>query len=377
MKVLHVFKTYLPDGFTGVERVIWEISEGIAPFGIRSKVFFLSDRCRNGEAVGQHQIHTARQDVDWRSTPLSLRAFGQFRRLAEEADLIHYHFPWPMMDVLHLAAGGRKRPNIVTYHSDIVKQAMLLKLYAPLMERFLGSADRIVATSPNYFASSAVLQRHREKVEVIPLGIDPAGLGLHRTGSEEAAWANRLPERFFLFVGALRYYKGLPFLLEAARQTQLPVVVAGSGTLGDEDMRRLPSNVTLLGRVTDAQKAALLDRAYGFVFPSHLRSEAFGVALVEAAFAGRPLISCEIGTGTSYVNRDGETGLVVPPADPEALARAMLKLWKEPGLAAGLGQGARLRAEEHFTALTMARRYADLYRRVLTERSGSSQPLVA
>src|SRR5690606_19545518 len=114
------------------------------------------------------------------------------------------------------------------------------------------------------------------------------------------AWRERLGGEFFLFVGALRYYKGLKFLVEAARQTGLPVVLAGQGQL--EPGLELPANVTLLGAVSEADKAALLALCRAFVFPSHLRSEAFGVALLEAAFAGVAMISCEIGTGTSYVN---------------------------------------------------------------------------
>ena len=79
--------------------------------------------------------------------------------------------------------------------------------------------------------------------------------------------------------------------------------------------------------------------------------------------AGKPLITAEIGTGTSYVNRDRETGLVVPPADPEALRKAMDQLHGDPGLAEAMGTAARKRYEMLFTADKMGEDYFRIYQR--------------
>lgn len=363
MKILHVFKTYLPEGFGGVERVIWEIAEGAARQGFENDVFTLSKTPSPAPiTVGNHRVHQAGASLDIASTPIAFTAARQFRALAQAADLIHYHFPWPMMDLWHLYAGGRTRPSLVTYHSDVVKQTALLKLYQPLMHRFLRSVDRIVATSPQYVATSPVLRCHLAKTSVIPLGIDP-DLVIKPDPKLVSAWRERLPPRFFLFIGAPRYYKGLPFLFEAAATTGLPVVMAGS----QPGEAHLPANITVLGPVSDADKAALLALAESFVFPSHLRSEAFGIALLEAAFAGKPLISCEIGTGTSYVNLAGETGLVVPPADPQALGTAMKRLWSDGELRARFGAAARARAYSHFHAAGMVDAYCDLYRAMVRQ----------
>lgn len=359
MRVLHFFKTYLPDSFTGVERVIHAIAESTAPLGISSNVLSLSAQpSPTPIPVGSHLSHQSRQDAYIASTGLSRSVFADFRRLARQADIIHYHYPWPMMDLVHLATRPNK-PSVVTYHSDVVKQQGLLQLYRPLMHRFLQSVDAIVATSPNYVESSPVLGQYGDKLSLIPIGI----------GDSETVNANtmltlrdRCGDRFFLFLGALRYYKGLPFLLEAARQTGLPLVVAGGGDTAAIAALNLP-NVHVLGEVTEAEKQALLSLCTAFVFPSHLRSEAFGVALLEAARAGKPMISCEIGTGTSYVNLDGITGLTIPPADPVRLAQAMTTLWSDPGLSA-MGQAARARYEKLFTAKDMGAAYAELYRKL-------------
>lgn len=361
MRVLHLFKTYLPDTFTGVERVIWEIAEGTVKYGVTSAVMSLTAKGHPGVvAVGQHHSYRAKQDLYAASTGLSISAFRIFRELAREADIVHYHFPWPMMDALHLLVPPR-RPTLVTYHSDVVRQKALLRLYRPLMHHFLQSVDRIVATSPNYLESSNVLRRYRAKTTVIPIGIRERE---QPSTDDLRQWQNRVGERFFLFVGALRYYKGLTFLLDAAKATGLPVVVVGAGELGDEIERAALPNVTLLRDVSDRDKEALLSLSGAFVFPSHLRSEAFGVALLEAARAGRPMISCEIGTGTSFVNVNTDTGIAVAPADPKALAAAMLMIWNDPNRAREMGRRARQRYEHMFTAERMNAAYFDLYERL-------------
>jgi len=98
------------------------------------------------------------------------------------------------------------------------------------------------------------------------------------------------------------------------------------------------------------------------VFPSHLRSEAFGISLLEGAMFGKPMISSEIGTGTTFINIADETGLVVPPGDPVALRHAMRHLWERPELAAEMGRRAEKRYWQYFTADQMVADYVGLYR---------------
>jgi rhamnosyl/mannosyltransferase len=271
------------------------------------------------------------------------------------------------MDVVHLAH-PRGKPTIVTYHSDIVKQKYLLKLYKPLMHRFLDSVDRIVATSPNYVATSEVLQRYEDKTTVIPLGLDEADYP--RAGEQDKArWLERFPQPFFLFVGVLRYYKGVHILLEAAKQTNLNIVIIGEGPM-EASLKQYAShhrlaNVTFLGALSDIDKTALLELCVGFVFPSHLRSEAFGLSLLEAAMSGKPMITCEIGTGTSYVNLNQKTGIVVTPNEPAAISEAMEKIAANRQEAWHYGMNARMRYLDNFTADRMAKEYFSLYRTLI------------
>ena len=370
-RVLHFFKTYYPDTFGGIEQVIFQLCKGTARFGFTSEVLTLSPNAHEAPIeFSGHLVHQAKLDVQIASTGISISAFRKFSELAKQADIIHLHYPWPFMDIVHFATRHGK-PTVVTYHSDIIRQKTLLKLYRPLKNCFLSSVDRIVATSPNYLATSPVLNRFRDKVVEITYGLDKS---TYPTPAPELieSWRAKLAGRFFLFVGMLRYYKGLHILLDAMQGIDYPVVIVGSGPVEIELKKHATQlglkNIHFLGALPDEDKVALLQLCYAVVFPSHLRSEAFGLSLLEGAMYGKPMISSEIGTGTSYINVNGETGLVVQPSDPRAFREAMRFLWESPIIATEMGKRAELRYWELFTAEQMASSYAALYQELLTER---------
>jgi len=372
MRVLHFYKTYLPDSMGGIAQVIFQMSEIGVRHGVDSTVLTLSNNPAPGVLqIREHQVHQARMDFQFASTGFSYSVFKQFRELAAEADVVNYHFPWPFMDLVHFAS-ATKKPSVVSYHSDIIRQRYLLKLYRPLMRRFLDSADRITVASPNYFHTSDVLKDYRDKTRIITYGLDKSGYPKHDAARADR-WRQKLGDKFFLFVGVMRYYKGLHILLEAMRGLNYPVVIVGAGPLEEElhaQARTLGlQNLHFLGFLGDEDKVALLELSYAVVFPSHLRSEAFGISLLEGAMYGKPMISSEIGTGTSYINIHNETGLVVPPSDPLAFRQAMCTLWENPVLAAQMGEKAQARYQNLFTADEMGRKWAALYEELLEEKN--------
>jgi len=371
MRVLHFYKTSLPDTIGGVEQVINQIARGACEFGVKTDVLSLtSDRVTDAIEINGYLAHRARLDLEFASTGLSVSAFLRFYQLAQKADVIHYHFPWPFMDLVHFATRVNK-PTVLTYHSDIIRQQYLLKLYRPLKRKFLASVDRIVATSPNYFATSDVLGKYSDKVSVIPIGLDKNTYPEPLPEKLEY-WRRMIGPKFFLFVGVLRYYKGLHILLEAVQGTDYPVVIVGAGPIEHELKAQSAllglQNIYFLGHLPDDDKVALLQLCYAVVFPSHLRSEAFGISLLEGAMYGKAMISSEIGTGTTFINIGGETGLVVPPSDPVALRQAMRYLWEHPDETEMMGQRAERRYWEHFTAERMVAEYVELYNNLIKHR---------
>lgn len=377
MKVLHVYKTYLPDDFTGVPRVIYNITKEISKSHNRSDVITILKE--NNDTIQIHENHSifnARNSFEIRSSKFSLHILKLFKKIIPDYDIVNYHFPWPMSDIMYQYA-GYKKPSIVTYHSDIIKQKKLLTLYRPLMRSFLSRVDMITATSPNYLQSSSVLSQFEDKTTIIPIGI-PDRPKVPETLM--AKWRKELGEDFFLFVGSLRYYKGIQFLQEAAEKSGLKIVIAGCPKKSDICLKNIPANVKLLGVVDEENKEALLSLCRAFIFPSHLRSEAFGIALLEAARAGKPMISCEMGTGTSFVNLNGLTGYTVEPANSDALVSAMLKLTSNQQKTFLMGRNARQRYEQFFTAESMGKAYMDAYHEAIERfhakhRGFGSQPV--
>jgi glycosyltransferase involved in cell wall biosynthesis len=376
MRVLHFYRTSFPDTMGGVEQVINQIARGANKLGVKTDVLSLTpDRVARTIEIDGYLAHRAKLDLQIASTGFSASAFLRFSQLAKKADVINYHFPWPFMDVVHFATRVKK-PTVVTYHSDIIRQKHLLKLYRPLKRKFLASMDRIVATSPNYLATSDVLEKFSDKVSVIPIGLDKATYPQPMPDRLQY-WRERLGPKFFLFVGLIRYYKGLHILVEAAQGTDYPIVIVGAGPIEQELKAQAAqlglSNIHFLGHLPDEDKVALLTLCYGIVFPSHLRAEAFGISLLEGAMYGKPMISSEIGTGTTFINIADETGLVVPPSDPVALRQAMRYLCEHPEEAAEMGRRAEVRYWKHFTAEQMVKSYVELYSDLVRQHHSASR----
>ena len=371
LQALQVYRTYFPDPPGGLQEAVRQIAISTSSFGVQTKVFALSPKPDPATiSRPEGMVIRARSWAAPASCDLGgVTAFRRFAEVCSQSDVIHYQFPWPFADVLH-AVVRPQIPAVLTYQSDVIRQKILGAMYEPLMWRTLKSMRIIVATSPAYVRTSAVLSDPsiRDKVRVIPNGI------VEESYSKEADAGvfDRIGlfrgEPYFLFIGVLRYYKGLHTLVQAARHVGARIIIAGSGP-EDRNLKELANglganNIIFAGQISEGEKVALLQSCRALVLPSHLRSEAFGMVLVEAAMFGRPQISCEIGTGTSFVNAHEESGIVIPPENPDELGRAMSHLLGDPSLADRMGLAARARYERLFSGNALGNAYADLYREV-------------
>lgn len=366
-KVLHIYKTYFPDPPGGVQEVIRSICSCTSPYGYSHTVLTVSDIAHPEKIEFEGvQVYREKTWFDLFSCPISgPRLFFTMSQLSKKHDILVYHYPWPFGDLLSFVSDPK--PTIVLYHSDIVKQKLSGICYAPLRNVFLANSDVIVATSKNYLRSSKILKKYLNKTCVIPLAAtpDPQSPNLAILFKH-----NLMNKPYVLFLGALRYYKGLQYLIRAAKKIQVPVIIAGDGGYKNQ-LEKLKAecavkNVIFLGRVSNAEKKALLMNCSVFVFPSHLRSEAYGVALAEAAMYGKPMVSCDIGTGTSYVNVDGITGYVVKPQDSEALSTAINHILTSPLLSAEMSHQARARWQSYMSPEVFGISWNKLFFKLLT-----------
>ncbi len=356
MKILHVYKDYFPV-VGGIENHIKLLAEAQVGRGHNVSVLVTSrDRHTHVEALNGVRVIFASRLATISSAPISLALFDWMRR--ETADVTHLHFPYPLGEIADLFF-GRARKTIITYHSDIIRQKFLRAVYAPLMKRVLARADKIIATSPSYIASSPVLARYKNKCVVVPLGIDPVPF--------ECATSLATQHPSLLFVGHLRYYKGVNYLLEAMREIpHAHLTIVGTGPMArawQELAQRLnvSERVTFAGEVSDAELPSYYAASDIFVLPASERSEAFGAVQLEAMAAGKPVVCTELGTGTSFVNVNDQTGMVVPARDSRALVRAINRLIDDPALRARMGAAGRLRVQSEFTVEKMVERVMQVY----------------
>lgn len=369
MKILHVYKSFFPEVKGGVAEVIRQLCSAHIDQNIEHKILTLSSSSQvkvlNFDFA---QVHCVPRHLSVSSCDISFAIFAEFKRLAAWADIIHYHFPWPLMDVLYFCLAAKK-PSIVTYHSDILRQKFLFKLYSMLEQKFLHSVNKIIATSPNYLVTSKNLQKFSHKVSVIPIGIHQDTYPQPTTELMNN-WQMKFKQPFFLFVGALRYYKGLHILLAAMQKIHYPLVIIGNGNCKYQLLKQVEQqklfNVHFIGEVTDADKIALIQLSYALILPSHLRTEAFGVSLLEGAMYGKPLICCDIGTGTTFINIHQQTGLVASANNVSSLAQAMQAMISNPQQAQAMGKNAQDRFNKLFTSTKMAAAYAKIYQQLLS-----------
>jgi rhamnosyl/mannosyltransferase len=127
------------------------------------------------------------------------------------------------------------------------------------------------------------------------------------------------------------------------------------------DEMGVAARISWLGEAPDAELPALYHAADLFVLPASNASEAFGLVQVEAMAAGLPVISTELGTGTSYVNQDGVTGRVVAPRDSAALASAIGELMGDAVRRRAMGIAAQARVQAEFNLDVMVARVLKLY----------------
>lgn len=367
MKILQVGK-YPRERPGGIETAVFSLARRLALRG-QSEVT-VSSASGQGRAFAWEGV-TCRELPTWFlffSTPISPSLIGALRR-ASGFDVLQISYQNPMAALAYWIARPKGK-LVVWYHHDIVRQRWLSRLLEPLLFHVLKKADAIVATSGAYAASSRTLRKFAGKVQVIPLGIE---LSPFEDGKEIAA-AKIIKQQYgsplVLFIGRLVYYKGLSYLIEAIKGLKANLLIIGSGPLEPQLRAQAQtlgagSRVHFLEASFDAPLARYLHACDLLVLPSVERTEAFGLVLLEAMACGKPVITTEIGTGTSFVCQDGVTGLTIPPKDAPALRQALQNLLSNPELARKMGQAGQKRVRQFFSSEVMAESFLKLYRSLL------------
>jgi len=361
MKILHIGKFFYPYR-GGMENFLTDLAIDQSSRGIETAVIvhhhdpLKSSSQESVDGVEVNRILSLGQLVYAPVAP----SFGYhlWRLLHRfKPDIVHLHLP--NLSALWILLFKKKIPVIIQWQSDVVRSKVDVRLslfypaYRVFEKKLLERAQAIIVSSENYFQGSEILWPHKQKCVTIPLGINPGRI--YRPGREEIL---RLKGRFDKFlvlsVGRFTYYKGFEFLIEAAKKvTEACFVMIGEGPLKNKLQRKLDraglaDRVFLPGSLPDRELHTLMAACDVFCLPSIERTEAFGIALLEAMAFGKPLITTDIaGSGVSWVNLAGKTGLVVQAADGTALAQAIKYLHRHSEARLEMGD----RAYERFNRL--------------------------
>jgi glycosyltransferase involved in cell wall biosynthesis len=373
MRVLQLGKFY--DPFVGgMETVLKEICESLVD-DVQFQVLVANTRFRTEHE--HRKVPVTRVASLGKLFSCSLAPSFPLWARKFNPDLIHVHIPNPLAELSALMA-DRDIPVVAQFHSDVVRQRNLLKLYGPFLDAFYRRASCIVVPTPRHIEISTFVSKYRDKCRVVPFGVPVSRFELDNAGLEKAdKLRDGLPA--VLCVGRLVSYKGVEFLIRALKNVKARLWIVGIGPLEDV-LKKLAhetgiaDRVEFLGHVSDRDLVTYYHACEVFVLPSITNAEMFGVVQLEAMACRKPVISTDLPTGVSWVNQHGKTGYIVPPRNVEELAKGIRQLLGNRRLRQEMGDAGHARVEQHFTSTKMAEAMLQVYQEMVSEPYRVSVP---
>lgn len=376
IRPLHVGK-FIPPPYAGVEAHVDTLLRSLAP---EIDATLVAGECPDSLALNtkpSYRVLAARTYGKLGSATLSPGVLPMVRRelTSGRCNLLHVHAPNPWGDFAALGS-PRSVPIVMTWHSDIVRQRRLMKVYSHVQRRALERVDRIVVFTPKHYESS--IQLHQidlaAKMAFVPIGIDFERLDFRFacTRMQQTISDFALQRPIVLTVGRHVYYKGYDYLLRAMAllRSDAVLLMAGSGVLSAKLKQQaaeagLLSRVLFLGEIDDAALVSAFHACDVFCLPSIEPSEAFGIASAEAMACGKPTVVCQLDNGVNYLNQSGCTSLAVPPRNVPALADAIDALVLDVALRDRFGRTARDWVRKQFSTAAMKVGMSNLYASLL------------
>ncbi len=366
LKVLHVGKFYppVPGGIERVVQTLCQVTRG----RLDSRVLAFSTTSQTAnEVVDGIPVTRVATWGSAGSVPIAPAFFSHLARANADVMILHEPNPWAL---LAFAAARPRIPLAIWFHSEVVRPRWQYELfYAPIARPAYRTARRFMVSSPQLAEHAEVLQPYRDRVRVVPFGID---VDTWQPSEKIRIRADLLRREagkpIVLFAGRHVPYKGLPVLIEAAAPLDIHVAIVGDGPMRREweslaSRKQGRARFVFYGEVDDEEMRAQIAASRTLVLPSVTRAETFGFVQLEAMAAGTAVVSTSLPTGVPWVN---ESGIVVPPGDVDALRGAIERLAGDPALAATIGAAGRARARAEFSLSEMRNRIV----RVCEETAG-------
>jgi len=376
-----IINSFFPPWRGGAETCVYNLSRHLKERGHEVTVFCSSSPFGPGmQFVDGVKVERLRTCGKLYGTPIMPELFQKL--MGEQADIIHANFPSPYIACLASTVSRiRGVPAVLTWHNDLPPVTRMARILVTVHDRlvlplYLPQFSSIIATSKLYAETSHILKAHKDRVVVIPNGVDAQRFNPDIHGEEIRHRLGVDRGKIVLFVGALTQwhrYKGLDVLIQAMAlmRDQVPearLVIVGAGQLETEyrqlvSRHGLTSCVIFAGNVPDDELPKYYACSDMLALPSKNRSEGFGLTILEANATGKPAIGTTVG-GIPSVIRDGYNGLLVPPNDPSALAEAIQKGLSDDDLLKRMGRNGRAFAEQHDWSI-VAEQTENVYKRAL------------
>ena len=369
MKILQLGKFYPIKG--GVEKVMYDLLIGLSQRSITCDML-----CASSEILSTNnqitpnkfsEIFVEPSINEIAKTKISPALISKLRKICSNYDIIHLHHPDPM-SALALFLSGYRGKVILHWHSDILAQKVLLRFYKPLQTWILKRADLILTTSPNYLEQSKYLTKYKKKSDILPIGISDISKDYSVEKSEHIKQQYK-DKKIIFSLGRLVTYKGFEYLINAAEY--LPedyvILIGGEGPLKQHlqdiiNQKQLNSKVCLLGYLDDVDVFSYYKACDLYCLSSIEKTEAFAIVQIEAMSFSKPIVATEIfGSGVSWVNKNGYSGINVPPKNSQKLSLAIIEILQNKDRYDKYCNNARQRYLEFFNIKSMIDNVLVLY----------------
>lgn len=366
MKILQLGKFYPIRG--GIEKVMYDLMLGFSEEKVHCDMLCASTERQSAGIFKVNDFATifvVSTALKVSGTMLAPAMVFKLIKIAKQYDIIHIHHPDPMA-TLALYFSGFKGTVILHWHSDILKQKMLLKFYQPILEWLIKRADKIVGTTPIYVQQSSFLQQVQDKVDYVPIGVNAMVANQANVLRIKKHYQNKI---LVFSLGRLVEYKGYEYLIRAAQRLDdhYHILIGGKGPF-EKDLTKLikeynlNKKITLLGFIDDAELSDYYVACDIFCLSSIWKTEAFAIVQIEAMSCGKPIVSTKIpGSGVSWVNQHDVSGLVVDPQNEDALADAIFQIGSSKLLYQKYAFGSQNRYENYFTREKMIEKCKIIY----------------
>lgn len=355
-KILNLTKTFHPFTYGGIETVI---SKKIKLLSNSYKFdIFSTNKIRNNLIRKNNRLnYSFKENVNFFSTPISIKLLVHFYKNKDFYDLINYHYPWPFMN-LCIYFLRKKTKKVAFYHADAISGKKIIDfLYFPFAYYFLNKMDVIVVASKEYYFSSKILKFFKKKIKIIPY--------LFEVNKDKNIRIK--DKKYILYLGALRKYKGIEVIKNAAKLTNYKFVLAGNFTKKDIEKYHFSKNVKLIFKPTEKEKNELLKNCSILILPSTNRLEAFGIVLLEAGNFRKTVISCDLSTGVNSIIKNNYNGYLIRPNNHFQLSSKIKFLMKNNKLRKKMGLNNYKVLKNNFNSNVIIKKYKKLYDDLLSK----------